>query len=442
MTNLSGRLETICAANSAVARARRVGPWAMLGYVLARAVAAIPPTVVLPPMVGSHASLNLFVALVGPSGAGKGGASAAAEDWLNTEPATFTATLGSGEGMAKMFAYKHRVGGRTGPWVQEGLRTSVVFDAPEVDNLIALTTRSSSTLLPQLRSAYSGEELGFSYADPEKAVRLCAHRYRLCLTVGVQPGRGKPLLDDVDGGTPQRFVWLPTGDLEAPNDLPELPAPRHLGAWPKQRAAARGSSPSLLDARVSDIELQVLEVPDDARRAVDSHRVEMLRGGEVDPLDGHRLLCRLKVAAALMWLDGRTDGINQDDWSLAGIVMAISDLTRGRVADVLRSKVYAENATRGRADGIREIAKTEVVQSEEAERIQRVAHNIERKLKADGGELSRSMLRKTIHQRDRLLFDKAEELLLDTGRIDKLPSENSGPCGFLLRLAGEGIGTQ
>ena len=160
------------------ARARRVGPWAMLGYVLARAVAAIPPTVVLPPLVGSHASLNLFVALVGPSGAGKGGASGAAADWLGTDPPTFLATLGSGEGMAKVFAYKHRVGGNTVPWTQAGLRASVSFDAPEVDNLTAFATRTSSTLLPQSPSAYSGQELGFSYADPATAVRLCAHRYR------------------------------------------------------------------------------------------------------------------------------------------------------------------------------------------------------------------------------------------------------------------------
>jgi hypothetical protein len=200
----------------------------MLGCVLARVVAGIPPTVVLPPLVGSHASLNLFVALVGASGAGKGGAGGAAADWLTTDPPTFTATLGSGEGLAKMFAYKHRAKGTTGPWIQTGLRASVVFDAPEVDNLTALTTRNSSTLLPQLRSAYSGEELGFSYADPVKAVRLRAHRYRLCLTLGVQPGRGKALLDDTDGGTPQRFIWLPTGDMHAPDELPESSAVTNL----------------------------------------------------------------------------------------------------------------------------------------------------------------------------------------------------------------------
>ena len=50
------------------ARSRRVGPWAVLGHVLAISLSAIPPNVVLPPTIGDYASLNLFVALVGRSG--------------------------------------------------------------------------------------------------------------------------------------------------------------------------------------------------------------------------------------------------------------------------------------------------------------------------------------------------------------------------------------
>ena len=416
------------------ARARRVGPWAMLGYVLARAAAAIPPTVVLPPLVGSHASLNLFVALVGTSGAGKGSANGAAADWLTTDPATFSATLGSGEGLAKVFAYKQRAG-KTGPWVQIGLRASALFDAPEVDNLTALTTRTSSTLLPQLRSAYSGEELGFSYADPAKAVRLCAHRYRLCLTLGVQPGRGRALLDDADGGTPQRFVWLPTDDPDAPDEPPELPAGRDLQRWPDPRKAGKLVDPAapetVLDTPVTDTALRVLGVPDAAREAIDSHGVAMLRGDEIDPLDGHRLLCRLKVAAALMSLDGRTDEISDNDWSLAGIVMAVSDRTRRGVADLLRSKAHAENVSRGHAEGVRADA-TEQVRIDKA--VQRISDNIIRKLKTAGGEMARSELRRKIRRDDRALFDDAEADLFDAGRIDKVPSDNSGPEGFVLRL--------
>jgi hypothetical protein len=132
--------------------------------------------------------------------------------------------------------------------------------------------------------------------------------------------------------------------------------------------------------------------------------------------------------------------ITNDDWALAGIVMAVSDRTRGDVADVLRSKTYAENASRGRADGVREIARSDVLRGEEAKRLERVADNIERKLKADGGELSRSALRRTINRRDRSYFDAAEELLIESGRIEKLPADHNGPSGFLLRLAGQGSG--
>jgi len=54
------------------ARARRVGPWALFGILLVRTAANIPANVVLPPLVGGPASLNVFVALVSASGGGKG----------------------------------------------------------------------------------------------------------------------------------------------------------------------------------------------------------------------------------------------------------------------------------------------------------------------------------------------------------------------------------
>lgn len=64
------------------AHARMVGRWAMLGNALARVIAHVPPHVVLPPTVGDHASLNLFVAIVGRSGDSKSASMAAAGSWL------------------------------------------------------------------------------------------------------------------------------------------------------------------------------------------------------------------------------------------------------------------------------------------------------------------------------------------------------------------------
>ena len=64
----------------AFARARMVGPWALLGSLILRANASLDPNVVLPPTIGGVASLNTFVAFVGRSGHGKGATEAAARD--------------------------------------------------------------------------------------------------------------------------------------------------------------------------------------------------------------------------------------------------------------------------------------------------------------------------------------------------------------------------
>ncbi|WP_157930961.1 bifunctional DNA primase/polymerase [Mycobacteroides abscessus] len=423
------------------ARARRVAPWAVLGYVLARAVCAIPPHVVLPALVGSEASLNLFVALVGPSGAGKGGASGAAKSWLRTDPETVIATLGSGEGMAKVYAYKQKPTSANPAWTQVGLESAVLFDAPEVDNLAALSARNASTLLPQLRSAYSGEELGFSYADPAKSVRLCAYRYRLCLTVGVQPGRGSGLLDDADGGTPQRFVWLPTTDPDIPDEAPETPAAYELPIWPTNAGASKitlgaTSALGLLDVPAKPGDLHTLTIPNVARTAIDEHRRKMLRGDTgTDPLDGHRLLCRLKVAAALMWLDRRTDQVSEEDWELAGIVMAVSDATRRSVVAALADKAQAANKARGRADTVRAVAAEEARADLDAERIERITKNVVSILEDFGGEESRSNVRKKIAKQDRTFFeDHVEQDLIESGLIEKVEHEYRGTKGFRLRL--------
>ena len=80
-----------------------VGPWALFGILLVRTAANIPANVVLPPLVGGHASLNLFVALVSYSGGGKGSAENAASDAMDLEPVP-TYGPGSGEGIAHLFA--------------------------------------------------------------------------------------------------------------------------------------------------------------------------------------------------------------------------------------------------------------------------------------------------------------------------------------------------
>jgi hypothetical protein len=386
------------------ARARMVSPWATLGVVLARVVTAVPPFVVLPPIVGGEASLNLFVALVGPSGAGKGAAERVAADALDVGDID-TAHVGSGEGLSHLFA---RLVTENKVSAVEQYRQAVLFSVPEVDNLTALRQRQGSTLLPQLRMAWSGERLGFAYADRSKALTVDAHRYRLGLVLGVQPGRAADLLDDSDGGTPQRFLWLPTTDPHMVAGSPE-PEPR---TWslrePWQTNVVNGKFR--------------MDVPDTARQTIVAARLAAGRGEDTS-LDGHALLAREKVAAALALLDGR-QGVSEDDWRLAGTVMAVSDATRAGVQRFLADRYRDANVARAQAEGQRAVVVEETVA---AASLGRVCATILRRLGRSEGWSTRRDVAAAITSKDRGNVDSAIAHLVSSGQVEQQNDANGKP---------------
>ena len=266
------------------ARARMCSPWAVLGVTLARIIADTPPRITLPPIVGGRASLNIAIGLVGRPGAGKGAAEAAAREAILL-PRTFkTHKLGSGQGLAHGYVR----------WEKDGKGSALVqhteaclFVMQEVDHMVGLVGQRGSTLLPELRSALMGEQLGHLYVDPAKRLEVAPHTYRLALTVGIQPARAGVIFNDADGGTPQRFVWMPTGDPDAPEDPGKEPMPVNWRPpeWP-------------LDS--------VLPVCAVAKEAIMAARHDELRGIGSE-LDGHRLLLREKIAAALDLLNGEAE---------------------------------------------------------------------------------------------------------------------------------------
>lgn len=373
------------------ARARRAAPWATLGVVLSRVVAGTPPFVVLPALVGGHGSLNLYVAVIGPSGAGKGAAERTAADAVEVGGIT-TASVGSGEGIAHLYAKRTRQG-------IERHTDAVLLSVPEIDTLSALGSRQGSTLLPELRRAWSGEALGFSYADPDKRLPIPGHSYRLALVVGVQPARAGGLLDDADGGTPQRMLWLPATDPRAPDVAPDEPAGL-LWERPPWPHAEFGTS------RV------VLPVCQLARAAVDAARLARLRGQPSD-LDGHALLAQLKTAAALALLDGRPE-VTEEDWQLAGVVAAVSQRTRDQVTTHIHQTERERNRRRGEAEGDRAVLVAERVEDAS---VQRVARWIVRKVAAAGGVAEHTVLRRNLAGRDGRYFADAVDRLAEAGQI-------------------------
>lgn len=379
-----------------LARARRVGPWAVLGTAMARAVATIPPYVALPGTVGGRMSLNLFVALVGPSGGGKGGADAAGAAGIKFHGTHVDyVPLGSGEGASRTFR----------PWGTPAELpnpiTSVVFAVPEIDTLTALTSRQGSTLSAELRKLYSGEALGFANAGKDTRNVVAAHSYRACAVVGVQPLRSHALLAGADGGLPQRFIWLSTDDPGAPDERPPDP-----GCWEVPAAGwQRGQSGHL---RLVDAHGDLV-VPESARTMIDAHRLAVLRGDHwVDPLDGHALLCRLKIAVALMALDART-AIEEADWHLAAHVMHISAVTREQCRRALTEHRRTQNTARALAV----VERDEIVAERKS---QRARDAILRKV-SRGQQLTTGELRRSLKVDIRDYYDAALAELLDSGEI-------------------------
>ena len=380
------------------AQARRASPWAVLGCALTSIACATPAWVVLPPLAGGQASLNLFIALVGPSGSGKGAAEAVAHEAIRTGHDHPRLPLGSGEGIAH--AYMRRGPLRDGGLIEQH-NDSALFNIAEIDSLAALHARQGSTVLAELRKAWMGEELGFAYVDKAKNLPVPRHKYRLSLVAGVQPGRAAVLLNDEDGGTPQRFIWLPSTDPTAPDIAPECP-PRI--EWEMPRGMVKGG----LEGRYE------MGVCDSARRLVDASRVGRLRDPDSDALDGHALLARLKAAAALALLDRRRD-IAEDDWELSGLLMAKSDATRATCVGALSAAARRANLGKAEGEAERQIVVGERL-DEAAQR--RVARGLLRALRAAGAEgMGRAQLRKAIAHRDRGHFEEAVNRLIDAGQV-------------------------
>lgn len=385
------------------ARAWRAAPWAALGVTLARVVAATPHELQLP----RRGSLNLFVALVGRSGGGKGVSTQASREAVRMADARWL-PVGSGEGIAHQLAYYEKKSEDIAGGI---VRTNwnLLIDIPEIDTMAAVGGRSGSTLLPELRKAWSGEQLGMGYAAKEKSLPIDPHSYRIALVAGVQPGRAGALLGDADGGTPQRFVWLPTDDPDAPDVVPDEP---EAAEWVMPRQERRTSGP------------RTIPLCRKAKADIDEFRLANLRG-QGTAMGAHEMLARLKMAAALGLFNGRTS-VNDEDWELSELLAYKSRATR---------EIAETHVAHAKVEEAREKGKLSHVASEsfnEEERaIKRVCKSLLGRLHAAKSWEAHSVLRRNTAHRDRSYFDKAIERLMGDELISKEMEE--GGVRYCLR---------
>lgn len=385
------------------ALSRMCSPWAVLACCTARVLALVRPNATLPPLVGGRGSLNWFGAVASSSGGGKSGSVSVARDLIK-EP-VYQRNLGSGEGMVT--AYRTKQSDDT----PDGQRESIMFIADELDNVTALGARSGSTLLPTLRSAFSGETLGFSSAGRGKDLHLNAHTYRLTLVCGVQPGRAAALLNDDAGGTPQRFMWFPSTDTRVTKVRAREYGWTRFGLTIPQSSEWRYPREIIL--------------PTVAEEYILDSRVNAMRG-QTDSLDGHAVFAREKMAYALALLDGRVQ-MSLEDWELSGIVANVSAATRDWIATEMvatqRRDAERVGSVRGYEFGASEDAKLQRMQ----DNTDRIANWCRRKLAdTNGSGILRSDLKKLASGRDSGHIDGVMKLLIEDGEATETKTERGG----------------
>jgi hypothetical protein len=375
------------------AMARMCPPWAVLAHTAGRALTMVRPHVTLPPLIGGRGSLNWFAAVVAPSGGGKGASGACAQ--LLVPAHIETRNVGSGEGIIAAFG---RPADDDDP---TPIHEALMFTADEVDTLAAMNQRSASTTLSILRSGFSGETIGFSYAAREKRRHIGAHTYRMAFVVSVQPTRAGWLIDDGGGGTPQRFMWFPGTDGRISKKRPwesgalTLPPPAE---WQYPRE---------------------IVIPEEAADLILDERVKAMQGDQ-SALDGHALYCREKFAYSLTVMDGRVE-MTSEDWELSGIAADVSAYTREQMIETVLEASQMEAIDRGELRGVENAAADAAKLHESAERMRRILRRVLAIVEEAGEEgIAHRELQRRIAHRDRKFFDGAVEHARSSGLIRQM----------------------
>jgi hypothetical protein len=309
------------------AHSRLISADAVLLCILARVSALTPPTYQLPPIVGSRGSLNFIAALVGRSGTGKSSAADVAEELLPIERDDIVQLqTGSGEGLIESyFEMSDELNEETGKIsrVKKQTKRSALFKLDEGQALNEMASRKGSTLMTNLRSAWTGGQVGQANATQETFRMLKAHSYRMAMQMGFQLEYAAALIGDAAGGTPQRFAWASSIDPAIPDDDVEWPGELKL---PTLDIIHTGTTIAFAPSIRAEIRAR--------KRAANRGDVVM------DSLDGHADLVRMKVAALLSLLNSELD-VTEEDWQLAGEVMRVSVLVRSWALEHARAVAAA-----------------------------------------------------------------------------------------------------
>lgn len=368
------------------AQANQVSPDAVLACVLGRTAARLPIAATV-----NGSPVNYATAIVGSSGSGKSTSNRTARNLIPDVGTDYDGRgVGSGEGLIQ--AYLSRRKTDDGGWQNTQIRDAAIFYVDEGESLLRLKSREGSTTMANIRSMWSGDQVGNTNAQQETTRHLDADTYRFVFLVGLQPNYAAELLADDHAGTPQRFLWVAAGDPDAPPTPPTWPGPIELPTPP--------TAPFTLD--------------DEVRRTVADRRHRAnVEGGHHDPHESHASLIQLRTAAILAYLlDGRGI-VTPFDWHLAAVIV---DNSRQVRAELQRHHESQQNAEEVNRQTNRLVTQDQAYANAHERRITSVGNVIVARLEKSD-RLTLNEVRQAVASRDRGFLNEALDRLKSMGRV-------------------------
>jgi hypothetical protein len=391
---------------------RMVAPDALLFSILARVSASIPPSWVLPAFVGNSTPPSLCVAVVGKSGTGKSAANNTARELLNISNPEyrFDFSLGTGQGLIEAYlrpTKKHEEGYEDGLKVQRFLGCH--FEVDEGSSMVALANKKEDITLDTIRSLWSGSPVGQTNASTSTSRYLPANSAAFGLVVGFQPEVAATFVTVGAGlGTPQRFLWANAVSPEQTDFPPEARGQLRVEILPHTQTR------------------QVFAFDESIAIEVRRRRAAVQRGEiEIDPLEAHDLLKRMKVAACLARLEGEIF-IDPQRWLLAGM---ITEVSTNVLHDIQEQGQRAEQARREERSDQKAESDVRVQEKTREACAKSGALAMARKLKKEITPLPPAVLYSATSPDDRKRATREEmiEVLLREQWAEEIPRTNKQP---------------
>ncbi|MFF0127309.1 hypothetical protein ACFYTG_16505 [Streptomyces mirabilis] len=331
-----------------MAHARRTSPDAVLHAVLARTAAMADPTVRVDNGIHQPSTLGWYCGLFGPSGSGKGQAESTAEE-LTPFPRVDLAYIDISTGQGLIAAYldldidPDDDSGKKKILVQRRSRGYALATEGSVLDAMAQMS-AAATLNGVLCKAWMSERQGTSNAEVERRRALPKGSYTLSMSLGVQEEPAARLLEMGSIGLPQRLAWAHAAlGPDTPKQRPAITGPVAV--------TTRTGEDTPVTTWVSTLRNLTIPVPEHVTQELDALALEISFGrGSESPLDTHEPLWRVKCAALLALLHGRTD-ITTEDWDMAAVMWQTSRKVRDSVQETARRRIQAEQDAR-RAEAV------------------------------------------------------------------------------------------